>query len=94
MKINEIYEGWKNLLFPSEDLKEAIKAVSEKRMKMCEACPNISTKHKTIRKDVHCISCGCPLAAKTRALSSACPLGFWKEEVTLEQQLDIEQNVK
>jgi hypothetical protein len=38
----------------------------------------ISTKHKTIRPDVHCTDCGCTLAAKTKCLSCQCPLEKWK----------------
>ena len=79
MKINfsQIYEGWKNNLFPAENMRAYIKEVSDERMAVCEECALISTKHSTIRPDVHCTDCGCPLAAKTKCLSCACPLNKW-----------------
>jgi hypothetical protein len=79
MKINfsQIYEGWKNNLFPAENMRAYIKQVSDERMAICEGCDLISTKHKTIRPDVHCTDCGCMLAAKTKCLSCACPLNKW-----------------
>ncbi len=52
-------------------------ALSDERMAICEGCDLISTKHKTIRPDVHCTDCGCMLAAKTKCLSCACPLNKW-----------------
>lgn len=79
MKVNflQIYEGWKNNLFPSEELRPLIEQVSRERMEICEACPMISTKHNRVRKDVHCTDCGCVLSAKTKCLSCECPLKKW-----------------
>jgi hypothetical protein len=70
-------EGWKNNLLPAEDEKELIEMISKERMKVCNACPHISTKHKSIRPDVHCVKCSCTLAAKTRAFEAGCPLQYW-----------------
>ena len=80
MKINfsQIYEGWKNNLFPAKALRTYIKDVSEERMSVCEDCALISTKHKTKRPDVHCTDCGCTLSAKTKCLSCECPLKKWE----------------
>jgi len=80
MKINfsQIYEGWKNNLFPAKALRTYIKDVSEERMSICEDCALISTKHKTKRPDVHCTDCGCTLSAKTKCLSCECPLKKWE----------------
>lgn len=77
MKLNEFIEGWKNNLLPKADEKEFIELVSAERMKICEECPRISTKHKTMRPDVHCTECSCTLAAKTRCLICECPLHKW-----------------
>ena len=54
MKINfpQIYEGWKNNLFPAKDMRDWIKQVGKERMAICEDCALISTKHKTTRLDV------------------------------------------
>lgn len=90
MKLADIYEGWKNNLFPPEKLKEAITEMSEQRMEICNACPHISTKHNTpLRPDVHCIKCGCTLAAKTKVFSTHCPINKWKAVLTAAQQQEI-----
>lgn len=83
MKINfsQVYEGWKNNLFPAKDMREHIKQISSERMSICEACDLISTKHTTVRPDVHCTDCGCTLAAKTKCLSCECPKSKWLAEM-------------
>lgn len=79
MKINfsQIYEGWKNNLFPSAHMKPLIEEVSAERMLICNECPYISTKQDRTRRDVHCTNCGCTLSAKTRCLTCECPIGKW-----------------
>ena len=77
-RLSQIKEGWRNKLFPPEKIKDLIEEVSLERMKICEECPFISTKHKTIRFDVHCTDCGCTLSAKTKCLNCACPKGKWE----------------
>lgn len=89
MNIFQIYEGWKNNLFPSEKLKEAIIETSASRMEICNNCEHISTKHKTLRKDVHCTNCGCTLSAKTKCLSCDCPLKKWVGIVTEKQEEEM-----
>lgn len=95
MKINigQVYEGWKNNLFPSSHLKEIIKKVSRQRRVICDKCEYNSKFHKTFRPDIHCIECGCTLSAKTKCLSCECPLPVpkWKAIVT-EQQEDEMMN--
>lgn len=93
MKINfsQIYEGWKNNLFPAADMKPLIEEVSSERMKICEDCALISTKHKTARPDVHCTDCGCTLAAKTRCLSCDCPRSYWMAVI---DNVDKEHEIK
>jgi hypothetical protein len=77
-RLEEFIEGWTNKLIPPDELKDVINDVSEERMVICNDCPEISTKHKTLRPDVHCTVCSCTLSAKTRSLKSACPKGKWK----------------
>lgn len=89
MSIFQIYEGWRNNLFPPEKLKEAIEQTSVSRMDICNNCEYISTKHKTIRKDVHCTNCGCTLSAKTKCLSCSCPLKKWMDVMTQIQEEEI-----
>lgn len=73
-KLNDIVEGWSNVITNSEE------ELSKERMKICNNCEYISTKHKTIRPDVHCTHCGCTLDAKTRCASCACPIGKWNSK--------------
>jgi hypothetical protein len=99
MSINfsQIYEGWKNNLFPAKDMKDYIKQVGDERMAICEGCDLISIKHTTVRPDVHCTECGCTLAAKTKCLSCACPLNKWKAVIASgdeEEQLKKEVHGK
>lgn len=79
-KLGEIAEGWINNLTPANLLDERIKTIANTRMEICNNCEYISTRHKTLRPDVHCTDCGCPLAAKTKSLQSECPKGFWGSE--------------
>lgn len=89
MNIFQIYEGWRNNLFPPEKLKEVIAETSSSRMEICNNCEYVSTKHKSIRKDVHCTDCGCTLSAKTKCLSCDCPLKKWVALVTIEQEEEM-----
>jgi len=79
-KIQEVYDGWKNLINPDEDLKPFIEDVSAARMKICLGCEfhsdNVKNKSllSEVRFDKHCTKCGCTIAAKTRSLLSECPL--------------------
>jgi hypothetical protein len=85
MKINfsQIYEGWKNNLFPADDMKEHIRQVSQERMAICDACEWCSENKpkKPRRFDKHCTHCGCVLSAKTKCLSCACPIEKWVAEM-------------
>ena len=70
-KAKEIAEGWANYILRREE------NVSKLRTKICEGCEWHSSKHETNRPDVHCFKCKCTLAAKTRSLTSECPIGKW-----------------
>ncbi len=67
-KLNEILNGWKNLIFRNSEIEEEAK----RRAKICSGCSEVG-----MRPMVHCKKCGCPLAAKTRSETSKCPLGKW-----------------
>ena len=70
--LKNIAEGWANKVLKRQQ------ELSDARMKICNACEHISTKHNTTRFDVHCTKCGCTLDAKTRSEESECPIGLWK----------------
>lgn len=82
-KIQEIYNGWKNLLIPDEDLKPYIEEVAKTRIDICRECKHNSKNDDEIhlRFDEHCKLCGCTLSAKTRSLTSNCPVDKWQAEV-------------
>jgi hypothetical protein len=94
MNLQEMYDGWKNLLIPEEELKPFIEEIAAKRTKICEGCPfhsknvEVPTLSTRIRFDDHCTKCGCTLSAKTRSLASSCPLEvpLWGPEVNDKQQ--------
>ena len=88
--IQQIIEGWGNHLLPRKELELIIEQTSQERMKICNNCEHVSTKHKTVRPDVHCTDCGCTLAAKTKCLSCNCPLDKWTAVISQEQQKIID----
>lgn len=88
--VKQIIEGWRNNIIPSEELKDVIAVTSKERMEICNNCEHVSTKHKTLRLDVHCTNCGCTLSAKTKCLSCSCPLNKWKAVISEEQQKQID----
>ncbi len=79
MKINfsQVYEGWRNNLFPPADIKPLIERTAAERIAICEGCEFHSKNHSTARLDDHCTYCGCTLSAKTRCLSCTCPKMKW-----------------
>ncbi len=90
--MQQIIEGWRNKLIPPAELKEAINAAVEQRMAICNECPHISTKHFSIRPDVHCTKCGCTLSAKTACLSCQCPVNKWSAIATKEEETLIKED--
>tara|TARA_R110000796_G_scaffold83590_2_gene182762 strand:+ start:503 stop:754 length:252 start_codon:yes stop_codon:yes gene_type:complete len=64
-KVSEIFDGWKNVVFPNEHVEQIAKA----RVAICGECEfNVKSR---------CAKCGCPLVAKTRSMKSHCPLNKW-----------------
>tara|TARA_R100000951_G_scaffold66458_2_gene56199 strand:+ start:816 stop:1133 length:318 start_codon:yes stop_codon:yes gene_type:complete len=66
-KISEIFNGWKNVVFPNDE----VERIAKVRAAVCAQCEyNVKSR---------CQKCGCPLVAKTRSLQSDCPLKKWKQ---------------
>lgn len=85
----QVYEGWKNKLIPSQELKQAIEDASFERLSICRTCPFHSKFHNTpLRPDNHCTDCGCNLDAKTACLSCSCPQNKWYAVVDNPQEED------
>ena len=81
-KAKQIAEGWKNTLIKDD----GVETIAKKRLAICSSCEfnsDIAKKisnYTSVRPDVHCIDCGCPLISKTRCTSCDCPKGKWKAE--------------
>ena len=68
-QIKEIYDGFKNLIFPNEE----IEALAEQRLSICFGCKTRTEDTCDRNKG----GCGCFLPAKIRSKTSACPKGYW-----------------
>lgn len=92
MKFSDVFEGWRNDLFPPERLKDVISKAHEERIEICRKCEFDSRNakeaglYKSKRKDEHCIKCGCPLQKKTKCLSCECPLKKWLAVMTAQEE--------
>lgn len=78
-KVNNITEGWKNLLLQNEEGQELYNA----RIIHCNECIERKVigfvEALTFGKIVQykCKKCGCPLEPKLRATNETCNLGKW-----------------
>lgn len=85
MEINQILEGWGNLIKDKLNLLPAhIKAVAQIRLQKCHQCsirknnvcdPGSEIENIQTKKIVK--GCGCNIAAKTLAMEAQCPAGKW-----------------
>lgn len=90
---NKILEGVKNSIFKTEHVEE----IAFFRNEICRFCEFIDTdgsKCAVPGTQPCCSKCGCSLHLKTRSLSSECPEGFWKAELTEEEEDKLKQNLK
>ena len=70
-KAKEIADGYLNLAKHKLGLTEAKnEKIFNSRRNICNMCQFKSAMDR-------CLKCGCPLAAKTRSLTSGCPIGKW-----------------
>lgn len=92
----QILEGVKNNIFKKEDVEE----IAKTRMNICFFCDLYT------ESDAGCMvagtspccnqelgGCGCSLKFKTRSLSSECPKGYWKAEISQEEEDLINQKL-
>ena len=81
----KIAEGIKNNIFKSSHVEQ----IAFYRQEICNFCNYIDIKGDScaVRGTQPCCSqCGCCLKLKVRSLSSECPKGFWKAELTQEEE--------
>lgn len=92
----QILEGIKNNIFRRED----VEAVAINRMEICKICKlydDLGAGCMLPGTQPCCNEklggCGCSLNLKTRALSSDCPKGKWKAELTQEEEDQLNQKL-
>jgi len=90
--IKQLVEGYKNDLFPAEELKDQIRATQAKRQEICKACPRNSSPGE-INTFSHCKECGCVLKKKTACLSCSCPLEKWLFETTPDEDRELQKTL-
>ena len=92
----QILEGVTNSIFKKEDVEE----IAQQRMQICEKCALYDVQgvgcmvvgtHPCCNEKLG--GCGCSLGFKTRSLSSECPKGHWKAELTQEEEDLINQKL-
>jgi hypothetical protein len=76
-----ILEGVKNNIFKTAHV-ENIAFFRNEICNVCEFVDKAGSKCAIPGTHPCCSECGCSLKLKTRSLSSDCPKGFWKAELT------------
>ena len=92
----QILEGVTNSIFKRED----VELIATERMQICRACNLYDTLGTgcVVKGTEPCCNqdlggCGCSLGFKTRSLSSDCPLGKWKAEITQHEEDILNQKL-
>lgn len=93
---DQIIEGITNSIFKKEDVEE----IAKERMSICRFCDLYT------ETDMGCMvpgtepccnqemgGCGCSLGFKTRSLSSECPMGHWKAEMSQQEEDQLNQKL-
>ena len=91
--IGQIMEGVKNKIFKNEDIEEIARA----RWMDCSVCPHLDEKGDkcAVRATKPCCGkCGCSMSLKTRALSSACPIGKWAAVIDPKTEHAIKKQIR
>jgi len=76
VKIGNILEGWKNLIWANPQVEK----IAKTRLEICGECPKRSNYPQETTLKSTCTECGCIIEAKTRSINSVCPLGKWGKE--------------
>ena len=83
-----IMEGIKNNMFKTAHVEN----IAFFRNEICKDCEFIDLKGANCAVPTTqpcCSECGCSLKLKTRSLSSECPKGFWKAELTEAEEQEL-----
>lgn len=92
----QILEGVTNSIFKKEDVEQ----IADARMEICFFCDLFTESDKgcmVVGTSPCCNQekggCGCSLKFKTRSLSSECPMGHWKAELSQEEEDMLNQKL-
>jgi hypothetical protein len=92
----QIVEGITNSIFKKEDVEE----IAKHRMSICHFCDLYTEDDKgcmVVGTSPCCNQdkggCGCSLNFKTRSLSSECPKGHWKAELSQDEEDQLNQKL-
>jgi len=92
----QIIEGISNSIFKKEDVEQ----LAQIRLNICQGCKlyDFSGEGCMVPGTQPCCNeklggCGCSLSLKTRALSSECPKGKWKAELTEDEEDKLNQKL-
>ena len=83
-----IMEGIKNNMFKTAHVEN----IAFFRNEICKDCEFVDLKGTNCAVPTTqpcCSECGCSLKLKTRSLSSECPKGFWKAELTEAEEQEL-----
>jgi hypothetical protein len=89
---NKIAEGVKNNIFKTKHVED----IAFFRNEICRVCEFLDTsgaKCAVPGTQPCCGECGCSLKLKTRSLSSDCPRGFWKAELTQAEEAIVNKQL-
>jgi hypothetical protein len=89
---NQILEGIKNNIFKSEHVEQ----IASDRFEICLRCDkldDVGTECLVPGTAPCCGNCGCTLKLKIRALSSACPEGYWDSIMTHDEEYELNQKL-
>jgi hypothetical protein len=67
-RLSEIYDGWKNYVFPNPQVEELAKS----RIAIC-----VENSCGKFKQNNTCALCGCYMPAKVRSIKSHCNLKKW-----------------
>ena len=90
--ISEVYEGVKNSMFK----RDYVEQIADHRWQICKDCEHLDVKGDHCGapgSQPCCADCGCALMFKTRALSSSCPKGKWKELMSDEDEKKLFEQI-
>ena len=92
----QILEGLTNSIFKKEDVEE----IAQQRMQICSKCALLDVQGVgcMVKGTQPCCNeklggCGCSLSLKTRSLSSYCPKGYWKAELSQDEEDQLNQKL-